>query len=304
MEQRPKYIDANKILENKEKISATVPKYIYDDIIAFSDLTGNKLTDIVTDALFDFFRYKIVTNDYLFGYGDLYFNLPLTKDFKVNAIDNKIKLNQSREIIDHNEQITIKTITNNLDVFNGFTYFAGVELEKENVNHIGIDFKIIPSAIKVTNTIKFNELDINLNDALYVFYYEVSSNHNIDVFLINPIDAVNRLSSVNHKLGNVLIECLQELENYQKEINNNYRLEMQELHNNNDYVSNDKERAILDKYNAIFFEVLNDASIKYDNPNIKIGSDAIKYEFIKYNDKINGLKKDHEITQRIIKHRE
>ena len=299
MEQRTKYIDANKIMKNKEKISATVPRYIYDDIQAFSDLTGNSLTDIVTDALFEFFRYKIVTNDYLLGYGDLYFDLPLTKEFKENAIANKIKLNQNREIIDHCEQVTIKTITNNLDIFDGDSYTAN----KENINHMGIDFKIIPSAIEVTDTINFDKL-MNLIDALYVFYYEVSDNHNINVFLINPVDAINKLSSVNHKLGNDLIECLQDMENYQKEINNNYRLEMQELHHDNKYVSNDKEIAILDKYTSIFNEVLKDVSSKYNNPNIILGFDADNYMFNKFKSKINDLRKEHEINQRIIKHQD
>ena len=300
MEQQIKYIDANKTLANKEKISATIPRYIYDDLIAFSELTGEKTTDIVTSALFDFFRYKTVTNDYLLGYGDLYFNLPLSRSFKDDAIANKIKLNQDLKVDDATEQITISTVTNNLDIFNGDTYFAGSEKEKKNIIHIGVDLKIIPNAIEPTNTIKFNELDISLTDALYVFYYEVSSINSIDVYLINPIDAVNKLSSVKSIFGNVLIDCLQDLENFQKEINKNYFDEMQELHNNNQYVSNDKEIALKDKYTTIFLEVLKDMSIKYNNPNIKIGSDATKYNLDKVSDRINELKNDSEITKRII----
>ena len=296
MEQRPKYIDANLLPKKKKKLSVLVPSYIYDNIITFSDLTDSNKTDIVTDALFQYFRYKIVTNNYLLGYGDLYFNLPLNKEFKENAIADKIKLNQNREMKDNCEQVTIKTITNNLDIFNGSTYTA----DEDNLNHRGIDFKIIPSAIELTNTINFDKLNINLIDALYVFYYEVSSNHNIDVFLINPIDAVNKLSSVNHKLGNVLIECLQDLENFQKEINNNYRLEMQELHHDNKYVSNDKESAVLDKYTAIFNEVLHDIAIKYNNPNIIFGSGATKHNLNNVYQRIKELNHEHEITERII----
>lgn len=285
MEQQTKYIDANKVLANKEKITVNIPKYIYDDMEAFSKLTGTNKTDIVTDALFDFFRYKTVTNDYLLGYGKIYFNLPLNKEFKDNAIADKTKLNQDRQIEEPMEQVLIQTVTNNLDVFNGVTYTANLE----NINHIGVDFKIIPKAIKPTNTIKFHELDINLTDALYVFYYEVSNNHNIDVYLINPIDAINRLSSVKSIFGDVLIGCLQEMGQYQKEINNNYHLEMQELHNNNQYVSNDKERAIKDKYTAIFLEVLKDISIKYNNPNIKLDYDASKGNIQKFTDRINEI---------------
>lgn len=285
MEQQSKYIDANKVLANKEKISATIPRYIYDDLIAFSELTGKKTTDIVTSALFDFFRNKTVTNDYLLGHGKIYFNLPLNKEFKENAIADKIKLNQDRQTEEPTEQVLIQTVTNNLDVFNGVTYTANLE----NINHVGVDFKIIPNAIEPSNTIKFHELDINLTDSLYVFYYEVSSINNIDVYLINPIDAVNRLSSVNAIFGDVLIDCLQEMEQYQKEINNNYHLEMQELHNNNQYVSNDKEIAIKDKYTAIFLEVLKDMSIKYNNPNIKLGFDAAKDNIQKFTDRINEI---------------
>ena len=303
MEQQTKYIDSKKVLANKEKISATIPLYIYDWLIAFSDLTDEKISDIVTTALFEFFRDKTVTNDYLLGAGKLYFNLPLSKEFKENAIANQIKLNQYREIIEPNEQITIKTVTNNLDIFNGVSYFAGEEFSEENINHIGLDFAIIPTAIEPTNTIKFDKLDIALTDCLYVFYYEVSSNKKIDVYLINPIEAINRLSAVNeNKTSQMLIECLQDLENFQKEINKNYSDEMQELHDNNQYVSNEKEIAIKDKYTAIFLEVLNDIAIKYDNPNIKIGSDSFKYNLEEVYQRINELKNDSEITQRIIEY--
>ena len=64
---------------------------------------------------------------------------------------------------------------------------------------------------------------------------------------------------------------------------------MQELHNNNQYVSNKKEIAIKDKYTAIFLEVLKDMSIKYDNPNIKLGFDAAKGNIQKFTDRINEI---------------
>lgn len=305
MEQQIKYIDEKKIFKNKQKISATIPRYIYDDLIAFSELTGAKTTDIVTSALFDFFRDKTLTNDYLLGYGNLYFNLPLSKEFKENAISEKIKLNQSREIIEPNEQITIGTITNNLDVFNGVSYFAGSEFAKDNINHVGLDFAIIPNAIKSHKTVDFNQLDINLIDALYVFYYEVSSINNINVYLINPVDAINKLSSAKeNKISQVLIQCLQDLENFQKEINKNYADEMQELHNNNQYVSNDKETAIRDKYTAILLKVLKDIALKYDNPNIKIGSDAAKYNLDNVYQRIEELKNDREIIQNVSTYQE
>jgi len=291
MERKTKYIDAKKILANKEKISATIPRYIYDDLKAYSDLTNENITEIVTTALFDFFRDKTLTNAELLGYGNLYFKLPLTASFKSDAIANRIKLNADITTSEPTEQITIATVTNNLDVFNGSTYNAGSEMAKANIKHIGIDFIIIPTALKPTNIIDFAKLDININDALYVFYYEVTSVNIIDVYLINPIDAVNKLSSVKSiKASEKLISCLKELENTQNAINEKYSDEMQELHNNNSFVSNAKEIAVKDKYTAILLDVLNDIAIKYNSANIKIGSDATKYNIKQLNNMMEQLK--------------
>lgn len=291
MEQENKYIDSKKLLANKEKISATIPQYIYDDLKTYSDLTGLTTTEIVSNALFDYFRYKTVTNSDLLGYGNIYFKLPLSKEFKSNAIANKTKINSDGETTGATEQITITTVTNNLDVFNGNTYFAGYELEKQNINHIGLDFVIIPNAIAPTNQLKFNELDININDALYVFYYEIQSVNIINVYLINPIDAVNKLAGVNSiKANEKLVSCLQELEAIQTEINKNYSGEMQELHNNNRNVSSKKQFAIKDKYTAILLDVLNGVATKYNSDNIKIGLDSFKANYERTKQLINQQK--------------
>lgn len=292
MEQQTKIIDSKKLLASKEKISVTIPRYIYDDLKAYSDLTNANTTEIVTDALFNFFKTKTVTNDYLLGYGELYFKLPLSKEFKSDAIENKVKLNADIERTDSQEQIHIKTVTNNLDVFNGTTYFAGSELAKENIKHIGLDFAIIPTAIKPTNTIRFNELAIDVTDALYIFYYEITSVNIIDVYLINPIDAVNKLAGVNSiKANEKLVSCLQDLETIQTETNKNYADEMQELYDSNKYVSKKKEIAISDKYNAILLELLKETAIKYNGNNIKIGVDAFTSNINDVKSKINHMKK-------------
>ena len=291
MEQENKYIDSKKLLANKEKISATIPQYIYEDLKNYSNLTGLNTTEIVSDALFDYFRYKTVTNSDLLGYGNIYFKLPLAKEFKSDAIANKTKINSDIETTGATEQITITTVTNNLDVFNGNTYFAGSELEKQNINHVGLDFAIIPNAIAPTNELKFNELDINIIDALYVFYYEIQSVYIINVYLINPIDAVNKLAGVNSiKANEKLVSCLQELEAIQTEINKNYSDEMQELHNTNKYVSNQKKFAIKDKYTAILLDVLKDIAIKYNSDNIKIGLDSFKANYERTKQLINQHK--------------
>lgn len=305
MEQETKYIDTKKILASKEKISVTVPRYIYDDLKTYSDLTGANTTEIVTDALFDFFRYKTVTNDYLLGYGELYFKLPLSKEFKSDAIANRIKINTDTESTEPQEQIHIKTVTNNLDVFNGDTYFAGSELAKENIKHIGLDFVIIPNAIAPNNTLKFNELDIAITDALYVFYYEITSVAIINVYLINPIDAVNKLAGVNsNKASEKLVSCLQDLENIQTEINKNYSDEMQELHKENKPVSSKKEFAIKDRYTKILMELLKETAIKYNSNNIKIGVDAFKTNIDNVKSKINHMKQEQEHIKNIIDERE
>lgn len=305
MEQKTKYIDSKKLLENKEKISATIPRYIYDDLKAFSDLTGLTITEIVTDALFKFFRNKIVTNDYLLGYGNLFFKLPLSTEFKSTAIANRIKLNTELETTEPTEPITIATVTNNLDVFNGSTYYAGSELEKRNIKHIGLDFAIFPTAIKPTNKLEFNKLDIAITDALYVFYYEISSVNNIDVYLINPIDAVNKLAGANSiKTSEKLVSCLQDLENIQNELNKNYADEMKQLHSSNKYVSNSKEFAIKDKYNSLLLDVLTEIANKYNNPNIKIGSDATTYNLNELKKRINQQEQEQERIRNIIEYQE
>ena len=305
MEQQTKIIDAKKILANKEKISATVPRYIYDDIKNFSELTGDTTTEIVTDALFKYFRDKTLTNDYLLGYGNLYFQMPLSTSFKSDAIANKVKLNKDVETTETTEPITIETITNNLDVFNGNTYFAGSDFEKRNIKHIGLDFAIIPKAIEPTNLINYDRLDVTILDALYIFYYEVSSVNIIDVYLLNPIDAVNKLSSVKSiKASEKLISCLQELENIESEINKNYADEMQELRENNKYVSNKKQLAIRDKYISLLMELLNETAIKYNNANIKIGFEAIKTNYNNIKDIINHSKQEQKNIKKIIEYQD
>lgn len=305
MERQTKYIDGKKLLANKEKISATIPQYIYNDLKNYSDLTGLNTTEIVTNALFDYFRYKTVTNTNLLGYGNLYFKLPLDSEFKTNAIANKVKLNIDLESTEPQEQIYIKTVTNNLDVFNGNTFFAGSELEKNNIKHIGIDFIIIPNAIKQSNAILFNKLDITITDALYIFYYEVTSANIIDVYLINPIDAVNKLSAVNSiKASAKLVECLQELETIETEINSEYEKEMHELHNNNSYVNNDKKTAVIDKYTAILLDLLKQSAIKFNSDNIKIGVDAFSNSFKEVKNNINQMKQTQENIKNIIDSKE
>lgn len=269
-----KYIDSKKLFANKEKISATIPQYIYNDLKNYSDLTGLTTTEIVSNALFDYFRFKTVTNSDLLGYGNIYFKLPLSKEFKSDAIANKTKINSDIETTGATEQITIITVTNNLDVFNGNTYFAGYELKKQNIIHIGLDFAIIPNAIAPTNELKFDKL-VNINDALYIFYYEIQSVNIINVYLIDPIDAVNKLAGVNSiKANKKLVSCLQELEAIQTEINKNYSSEMQEIHNNNRNVKSKKQFAIKDKYTSILLDALNSVATKYNSDNIKIGYDS------------------------------
>lgn len=305
MEQQTKYIDNKKILATKEKISATVPRYIYDDIKNYSELTGDNTTDIVTRALFNYFKDKTLTNDYLLGYGNLYFQMPLNASFKADAIANKVKLNKDIKTTEPTETITIETITNNLDVFNGNTYFAGSEFEKRNIKHIGLDFIIIPKAIEPTKLINYNELDITILDALYIFYYEVSSVNNIDIYLLNPVDAVNKLSSVNSiKASDKLIACLQELENIETEINKNYADEIQELTKNNNYVGNKELLTIRDKYISLLFELLKETAIKFNNPYIKTGYDAFKSSYTDLKDKINKLKQMQNNIENITEYQE
>ena len=291
MKQETKIIDAKKLLASKEKISVTVPRYIYDDLKAYSELTRQNTTEIVTDALFNFF----------IGYGNLFFKLPLSKEFKSDAIANRIKLNVDVETTEPTEPITITTVTNNLDVFNGSTYYAGSEFKNTSVKHIGLDFAIIPTAIEPTNQLDYGTVNIDVTDALYVFYYEITSTAIIEVYLLNPIDAVNRLAGANSiKANEKLVSCLQELENLQSEINKNYADEMQELRNSNSYVSNSKQIAIKDRYTATLLDCLTDIANKYNSDNIKLGSDATKSNYKHLKERINQQKQEQKHLKNIV----
>lgn len=302
MEQETKYIDSKKILSGKTKlIGVRLPQYIVDDLDNYSILTGANTTEIVTDALNDFFRYKVLTNDVLFGYGNLFFKLPLDKTFKSDAIRNRIKLNTDTETTGATAPVTIAKVTNNLDVFNGDTYFAGTELAKRNVKHIGSDFVIIPEAISVANTLEFNKLDVDVTDALYVFYYEITSVNIIDVYLIKPIDAVNRLAGVNSINANEkLVSCLQELDIIERGINESYSEAMQELHDTNKNVSSRKEYELRDKYYRILQEDLTKVADKYNSSNIKIGTDANKYSIEYLKQKREELRQEQDNIKNII----
>ena len=313
MEQQSKYIDSKTLLKKKEKISVTIPRYLYDDLTAYNELTGQNLTETVTTALLNFFRNKTLTNDYILGYGNLYFKIPTDSYTKENVIAEKEILNSAKTISEiksnDNETIYIKNIPNNLDIFNGSTYSAGANLEENNIKHIGLEFAVIPTAIKPNETTNINKLDIDIINSLYCFYFEFDGNNKTNVYLINPIDAVNKLSSAkSNKTNESLINCLKELETIQETINNNYADEMQELFNNNSYVSNEKRIAIKDKYTALILELARDTAIKYNNSNIKFGSDAV-YDSLdsitfKLNNMSERLSQDQEHIKNIIDYQE
>lgn len=302
MEQETKLKESEKVLANKVKIWATIPQYLQDDIKNYSALTGYNKSETLTKALTEFFNNKILENDNLLIGNSLYFQLPLNKTFKDNAIANKTKLNIDLETKGDTVPVNIIRIKNNLDIFNGSSYTAGEEYITENIKHRGIDFIIIPEAVTFGNTIYSNRLDINITDSLYVFYYVYQSDRLINVYLIKPIEAINNLAGANeNKTSKKLIQCLNDLETLETEINKKYSEEVKQLEKNNKYVSNKKKEVIINSYNQLLHEVLKELAIKYNNPYIKIGSTATKTQIIQETSILESYNKSLETLKELIK---
>ena len=243
----------NYSIEPKEQTTFRMDKNLYNDLSNYADIKGLNKGEALNEILFKFFRGSTLTNTYLDNKAGLTFKIPLDIEFKKECIDNHVKLNQindSMTIGDNTGRVTINQIPNNLDTFTlSDDNTAGSYLSNINggVLHSGIDFIFIPEAMKKPTTILKDKLDIDVMDYIYCFYFEVTTDNKTDVYLIDYMEAINRLSDVNNRItGDSLIDMVEMLEDHQITTNRNYKESMADLYANSKYVSNKNQMACLD----------------------------------------------------------
>lgn len=236
-------------LENKEQTTFRIDKNLYADLSNYADIKGLHKAEAINEILFKFFKGTTLTNTYLMNRGGLYFKIPLDLETKKEFIKNKTKLNDdaTTNIIGNDAtSVKIKKIPNNLDVFIDNEPVGSYKSTKDGILHSGIDFIFIADVLKKPKTTPKNKLDITLTDSLYIFYFEVKADNTTDVYLINPIEAINKLSDVNNRIvGDKLAEIVAILEDTQQTTNYEYKATMENLYKNNDYVSRKKEIEVL-----------------------------------------------------------
>lgn len=251
----------------KKQISFRINENTYNDFKNYAQARGLNQTEAGAEILERFFHNKIVTNDYLEDMGGLSFKIPLHIEYKKECINSKVVLNAdnpSNIIGEDTTTVKINQIPNNLDVITSDGYKAN----KDNVLHSGIDFILIKEVLKEPITLSRHKLDIDVMDCLYCFYFEVAPDKTTNVYLINPIEAVNKLSSVNNKnMGNKLIEVIGMLEDLETQTNSDYNATMENLFSNNKYVSNKKQWECV----KVAFLNLGMYFPSYDNENINLG---------------------------------
>lgn len=260
----PKFLD----ILPKEQVSFRIDNELYLKLINYANAKGLNKTDAINEILTNFLDKRTLTNNYLDNITGLYFKIPLDLEIKKEFIENGQILNtseNSRIVGDDSITIKIKQIPNNLDIFTADGYHS----TKDGVLHSGIDFIIVKDVLKKPTTILVNKLDIDLMDSLYCFYFEVTADNRTNVYLINPIEAINKLSSANNKITwDLLVSTMQQLEDLQKTNNDSYKKCMEELLNSKNYISNKSKMDIVE----IHFLDIEMYFPAFDNDNIIIYS--------------------------------
>lgn len=214
-------------IEPRESATFRLDKNLNKDLVNYASIKGLNKSEAINEILFNFFKDTTLTNTYLQDKAELLFKIPLDLEVKKKFINNRIKLNHETDKIGNDTTlIKIDKIPNNLDVFTTFddNIAGSFQSMNKNILHSGIDFIFIPDVIRKSKTSYYNKPDIDLLSALYVFYFEVTLNNNTDVYLINPYDAITKLSDVNNSIvGDKLIEIVAMLEDNQTQINYNYK---------------------------------------------------------------------------------
>ena len=208
----PKYLSVKK----KIPYNIRMPENLLNSLNAYANLTENTTTDIVINVLTEFMENKIVFNDYLADVESKTIKIPVNADAKSSIIAND-NLNSNllngftgaicyidaefyEQAIKQTATATIeiKRIPNNLDEFDGYTYkFVNKH------QHKGIEFFVY--------TPEEAEVMCDYIEYLYCFYFEISGNET-NIYLIDELDAINRLANADLTTKELLIGCIKELE--------------------------------------------------------------------------------------------
>ena len=268
-------------IEPKEKTTFSLDKNLYEDLNNYSNEIGLNKSEAINNILFNFFKGKILTNTYLNNKGGLSFKIPLDLEIKKQCRENKTSLNAdnpSSIIGDNTALVNINRIPNNLDVFtlSDDNTAGSFQANKDGVLHCGIDFAFIPEVIKKPK-IDYSRFDIDLMESLYIFYFEVKADGKTNVILINPVEAINKLSDVNNRIiGDKLTRLMQMLEVEEKQINTEYLEVMKQTHKGNKYVSTKRDKEIVNTHFTILeMDLLKNDSIinsTFKNDNISIAT--------------------------------
>lgn len=244
-------------IEPKENTTFSLDKNLYDDLNNYATILNLNKSEAINEILFKFFKSKTLTNSYLTNRAGLQFKIPMDLEIKKECITNKTVLNADNPasiIGDNTTLITINQIPNNLDVFtlSDDNTAGSYKANKNGVLHCGIDFIFIPDVIKKPTSLNYYKLDIELLDTLYIFYFEVKADNTTNVILINPVEAINKLSDVNNrKLADKLAEKVQLLEVEQEQINYEYKTTIANLQKGNKPISNKRAFNVLDNHFTI-----------------------------------------------------
>ena len=267
----PQYLDKNIIpKKNKKQVSFRIDKELQEKLLKYATIKGISTAEAITEVLESFFNDKVVANDYLTNKAGLYFKIPLDMEYKRACIENKTTLNKDNDynsIGDNTIAVKIHKIPNNLDVFTA----DGFRSSKDGVLHSGIDFIFIFEAIQKPTTLKFNKLDIDILDYLYCFYFEVTADNRTNVYLINPYEAINKLSDVNNRIvGDILVDMVEQLEEIEQQANYNFKIGMENIQASYKTPSNKKQFEWLDTSFMELLIVLNEFGENNQNDNIKL----------------------------------
>lgn len=264
-------------IEPKEVATFRIDKNLNNDLINYASVKGLNKSEAINEILFNFFKGATLTNSYLTNKAGLYFKIPLDMEYKRACIENRTRLNIENDnsiIGDNTTAVKIHRIPNNLDVFtpsDNITGAGSFRTNKDGVLHSGIDFIFIFEAIQKPTTLKFNELDIDILDYLYCFYFEVTADNRTNVYLINPYEAINKLSDVNNRIvGDSLVDMVEQLEEIEQQANYNYKIGMENIQASYKSPSNKKQFEWLDTSFMELLIVLNKFGENNQNENIKL----------------------------------
>lgn len=205
--------------EKKGLVNMRINQNLLNKVTELANLKNITLTEVITSLIQDYMKDKIVTNNYLNS--GVVFNIPtseVTKEYYIQEEEDLRKLKDEsiiipnlKEVMVSTKTLEVKRVPNNLDVFIDDTFQSDDLLLK----HEGIDFYIEPEAIHHRRPF-FKRREF-LNN-LYCFYFTISSVDKVSVYLIDYLEAINRLEGKDDTTKNKLISCVKELRKLSEEL--------------------------------------------------------------------------------------